>query len=290
MTAIDSAVDTLLRGSRSVGPPLARICSSVRIERRVLDAIERQEEHLDYHHIIHWAGEPTIVEREYRIGRFQRVVKKPGSLSLGAAGRLPAVRALTPYNVTVCVIDPAAVQMVLQETRCSAPHRLHSHLGICDRPLGYLLSLLTQEAQTGGATGALYCESIEQALISRFLAVATAEGGRADTISPLPPKALQRVLDKIESEKESNLTLAELANESGYSRAHFVKMFQAALGKTPFEYLRDQRLEKARRALSETRDDLASIASQVGFSSHSHMTRLFQRKYGISPSRYRRSS
>ncbi|QFY62691.1 helix-turn-helix transcriptional regulator (plasmid) [Rhizobium grahamii] len=65
-------------------------------------------------------------------------------------------------------------------------------------------------------------------------------------------------------------------------------MFRLATGKSAFEYLRDVRLERARQALISTDDGIAEIAASVGLSSHSHLTRLFIKKFGISPSCYRR--
>jgi AraC family transcriptional regulator len=47
------------------------------------------------------------------------------------------------------------------------------------------------------------------------------------------------------NELGDNLTLEELATESGYSRTHFLRMFQAATGRTPHSYLVHLRLERA---------------------------------------------
>jgi AraC family transcriptional regulator len=284
----DSAIDTLLRGSYSKSPQNGNIWSQIRVERRVVGAVERAEEQLDHHYLLFWSGEPTIAEREYRPGRFQRVIKRAGTISLGSAGRLPAVRALTPYDVIACVIDATAAQRHLDELEYSGTYRLHQHLGIVDQPLAYLMKLLMLEVDSEGASGRLYCDSIEQAVISRFLVIARAEGAKSANISPLPHKPLQRILDKMTNEYSRSLTLADLAHESGYSRAHFLRMFQMATGKTPFQHLRDIRLDEARRALLDTDEGLSSIAFRVGFSSHSHLTRLFTKRFGTSPGAFRR--
>ncbi len=290
MPAETSPFDTLLRGSTMVGPPAAETWSAIGVGRRHLDAIERPEEELGCHHIILWGDRPTIAEREYRVGRFQRVVKPAHSLSLGCAGRLPAARALTPYDVTACVIDAKAALALGDEMELKGPATLHDHLGVADEPLAHLIRLVVLESDGGGSSGSLYRESIEQALISRFLRLARTESVQQTSISPLPKYILQRALDRLASEYETDVSLSDLAREAGYSRSHFHRMFHLATGKTPFECLRDIRLEAARRDLLDGKETIASIAARVGFSSHSHLTRFFIRKYGISPSEFRRSN
>jgi AraC family transcriptional regulator len=87
----------------------------------------------------------------------------------------------------------------------------------------------------------------------------------------------------------TDLTLTSLAGESGYSRAHFLRMFRAAMAQTPHQYLVSLRLEKAVRMMKERSTPLIDIAVACGFSSHTYFTRVFRSKFGILPSQYRRS-
>ncbi|MDI7864711.1 AraC family transcriptional regulator [Rhizobiaceae bacterium n13] len=288
MSPTNRISDALLKGSRLIGQRSLDIWSGIAIERRFVEAIEREEEQLDVHYAILWGDRPTIAEREYRVGRFQRVVKPAHTLSLGCAGRLPAVRALTSYEVTACVINTHAAQTIVDEMEWKGSFSLHEHLGVSDLPLSHLITLVSLEAENCGASGKLYCDSLEQALINRFLVVSRIEGKAQPTVSGLPRPQLKRVLDKLANEYDRDLSLSDLAQESGYSRSHFLKMFDVATGKTPFEYLRDVRLEAARTALIDTKDSIVSIAIRTGFCSHSHLTRQFVKRYGLSPSAYRR--
>jgi AraC family transcriptional regulator len=81
-----------------------------------------------------------------------------------------------------------------------------------------------------------------------------------------------------------DLNLDTLALDSGYSRTHFLRMFRAATGKTPREYLLALRLAHARRRLKETVAGPSEIALESGFSSHSHLTTLFRRHIGMTAS------
>ncbi|MBH9346152.1 helix-turn-helix transcriptional regulator, partial [Pseudomonas aeruginosa] len=83
------------------------------------------------------------------------------------------------------------------------------------------------------------------------------------------------------------LSLAELASIAGLSRYQVLRAFSRATGLTPYAYLLQRRLERARGLLG-TDQPLADIALACGFADQSHLTRLFARLYGISPGRYAR--
>jgi AraC-like DNA-binding protein len=63
--------------------------------------------------------------------------------------------------------------------------------------------------------------------------------------------------------------------------------FRATVGKPVWAYVQERRLEHARLLLSDPDLSLAQIAYECGFSSHSHMTRLFKRRYGVPPAAMR---
>lgn len=87
----------------------------------------------------------------------------------------------------------------------------------------------------------------------------------------------------------ANLNLQALATETGYSRSHFLRMFQAATGVTPHRYLLQLRLERAQELMKRGCASLIDIAFLCGFSSHAHMARMFRHFLGVTPSEYRRN-
>jgi AraC family transcriptional regulator len=99
---------------------------------------------------------------------------------------------------------------------------------------------------------------------------------------------LRRVIERMHL-LDSDLSLQALANESGYSRVHFVRMFRAATGYSPHSYLLTLKLERVQELLKNPSMSLIDIALDCGFSSHSHMSRLFRKMVGVTPSAYRRS-
>jgi AraC family transcriptional regulator len=292
-TAPDGAVqaaqiDNLLRGSRLAGPSsLSLDWDGLILEPRVSPPLERAETRIDHHYVLLWRGAPIITEREYVSGRFMRLVKPPGSLSLGLAGRLPAVRPGSAFDVVACVLDPAVVDRVCEEADRAAGVTLQEHVAFTDPEFASLVELAAAECAAGGLHGKLYRDSLTYAIMARFNRLARTEVVDKPTGSPLPKHRLARVLDKIRSDYDRDLSLAELAAESGYSRAHFLRMFSAATGRSPHRYLQEVRLERARERLRAKAASITDVAHSCGFSSHAHLTRLFHRRYGLTPSAYR---
>lgn len=118
-------------------------------------------------------------------------------------------------------------------------------------------------------------------------AVSVAERDR-----PFPPSSahagsLHRVRKQIEGMLDRDISVEAMAREAALSTAHFGRVFAAAFGETPHQYLIKRRIERAQQLLAGTGLSIAEIALQTGFSSQSHFSDAFRRAIGISPRRYR---
>lgn len=80
----------------------------------------------------------------------------------------------------------------------------------------------------------------------------------------------------------------EIAARCGLHPTHFSRAFRQHLGCTPTEYVRHQRVSKARLMLESTVASLSEIANDCGFSDQAHFAREFKRIVGSTPSRFRR--
>jgi AraC family transcriptional regulator len=98
------------------------------------------------------------------------------------------------------------------------------------------------------------------------------------------------VREKIEANLDTDLSLESLAEESGYSRAHFLRMFRAATGLTPHQYVLELRLRRAQDCLRKRHARIIDIALSCGFSSQSHMTSVFRQRLEMTPAAFRRNA
>ena len=72
------------------------------------------------------------------------------------------------------------------------------------------------------------------------------------------------------------------------SRDYLRKLFQKEYGVTPHQYLVNKRLQIAAETLANCADPVADIAVMCGFRDPLYFSRMFKRKYGVSPSQHRR--
>ena len=98
----------------------------------------------------------------------------------------------------------------------------------------------------------------------------------------------KRVLEYAEANLGRGLTLRELAGVVQLSVHHFVRVFRKTMGVTPYQYLMERRVERAKDLLRDTHAGLAEVALSSGFGSQSHFTSAFHRAVGATPAEFQR--
>ncbi len=83
-------------------------------------------------------------------------------------------------------------------------------------------------------------------------------------------------------------TVQEMAECIELSIPHFQKLFKIQTKVSPMNYLRELRLEKACKLLESSYHRINQISIEVGMLNDSHFTRDFKKKFGVTPTEYRR--
>lgn len=99
---------------------------------------------------------------------------------------------------------------------------------------------------------------------------------------------LGAAVDYLEAQLGDKVDLDEAARRCGFSRSHFMRLFQAAAGLPVGEYVRLRRLSVAAEALVAGRPVLET-ALDCGYESQAAFTRAFSRVFGVTPAAYARS-
>ena len=243
----------------------------------------------DKHILTMCSKHPSRFELHRGANHWTSYIKQPGSLSLVPAGECPLMRAETEFDLVVCALDSAMVSALNSEFERRPEVELRLRANVEDHAARQLMTLLMEDANEGFTTERLYTEHLAQALAVRMLFLGSRTKPPSDNAGTygLPRHVLRRVIERMRC-FDSDLSLQVLANESGYSRVHFVRLFKAATGSSPHNYLINLKLERARELLKNPSMSLIDIALDCGFSSHSHMSRLFHKFVGVTPSAYRR--
>ncbi len=84
---------------------------------------------------------------------------------------------------------------------------------------------------------------------------------------------------------ETPLSMEELAHAVGYTMRHIERQFQKCLGITPTRLYQNMRLDHARSLITQTDMSLFEIAAACGFTTKSHFSKVFTKRFGSPPSR-----
>lgn len=127
--------------------------------------------------------------------------------------------------------------------------------------------------------------AVEEALLRGVMLALRRHGARPPGRPGAAP-GLSAARDRLDAAPETQVTLAELAGLAGLSRFQLLRGFAREFGVTPHAYLMQRRVRQVQRLLAAGHGP-ADAALHAGFADQSHMTRIFRRQLGITPSRYR---
>lgn len=121
-----------------------------------------------------------------------------------------------------------------------------------------------------------------------FLLVSHQRQNEEETTSPSKTlEKLKTILKYVEEHYPEPVTIEDMASLTYYSKSHFMKFFKMHMGRSFIEYLNDYRLTMAERMLRSSDDSVLEIAGKSGFDNLSYFNRMFKRKYGCSPGKWR---
>ena len=236
----------------------------------------------------------ALVER-YSGRVWKKAIFRPGVASMTASSNSSRLRwssLLTPTIESTRIYIPQSFFQEAQEEyrRAGASVRqdVTDAFSYSDPIVFQIVTSLAQAIPLGAPE--LYAESATQFLATHLLSQQSpwqqlTEDPRG--AEDLTDGRLTRVLDYMQENFGQSLTLAELAEEAGSSRFHFIKLFRQKLGITPHRYLTEIRMTAACTMLTTTDLPVAQIASACGTQSAAQFAAAFKRHFSHTPSAFR---
>ena len=99
-----------------------------------------------------------------------------------------------------------------------------------------------------------------------------------------------RRLRRLVADRRGRMTNAELSQAVGLSEGWFCHAFKKSTGKTPLQWQQELRISMVKESLLRSDLTIAEIALCHDFSDQGHLTRVFRRYEGTTPSAWRREA
>src|SRR5271170_1376777 len=111
--------------------------------------------------------------------------------------------------------------------------------------------------------------------------------GEGGWVGAIADPHIGRALQLIHERPERPWTLRELALKAGLGRSAFSARFTSLVGQPVHRYLVARRMDAAAIMLEASDDSIARIATSVGYETTAAFSKMFRRRHGMSPGRYR---
>jgi len=159
-------------------------------------------------------------------------------------------------------------------------------------------NLITSAGTAAGIDACLHLvrrelgSAVTNVIARRMVVPPQRDGGQRQYIDqPIPvhcSEGFAPELDWILGNLDKPHTVATLARRANMSGRTFARRFVEETGRTPMQWVTDQRVLYARRLLEETDLDIDRIADRSGFGTATLLRHHFRRLIGVTPSDYRR--
>ncbi|MGF9692487.1 AraC family transcriptional regulator [Rhizobium sp. 0TCS1.26] len=114
------------------------------------------------------------------------------------------------------------------------------------------------------------------------------ESRRPISLGGLAPWQVNRVTRLIEERIAGSISLDELAQAAKLSTSYFSAAFKVSFGISPHSYILSRRVEHAKHRMLHSNSPLCEIALDCGMADQAHLSRVFRRVTGTTPSAWRR--
>lgn len=214
----------------------------------------------------------------------------PGSLILIPPGTTDRLRWQGPSERTIVSIDRNALADLARDWSSPRAPEFKGSWSLHDPSLRQLLMEMSNEARNGWPLGSLYADLLAMGLETRLLrSHATEPLNRPVLKGGLSLPRLRRAMEYINSNLAEDVRIEAIARELDLSSYHFAHEFRNSTGQTPYQYLIDQRMAKAKDLLKRTKWTVQYIGGLAGFRSPANFIRTFRHRLGQTPEVWRKN-
>lgn len=242
--------------------------------------------------LIYHLRRPTEVSRRIEGTRAERALIGPRRLCLTPGEATTAWSHAGRPEILQIYLRQSIYHAAVGEIYGSEPSsaELVPRFALLDPLLEQLSIAVANALRDGTAEDGLYIDAIAHMMAVHL---ARTHSARSRPVRNSPPQALsggkmRRLIEFIEENLDGDLSLHAMAEVVEISPLYLARVFKAAIGQSPHQYVLTRRIERAKELLRNTDMPVVDVAMAAGFSSQSHLSHWFLRHVGVSPAAYRR--
>ena len=195
-----------------------------------------------------------------------------------------------PLDVSHVYLTDERLRAVAEEMYEGKSFELVSRVAFDDPAAARILTLLGDEAATGDGSSSIFSEQAIDLLCTQLI---RGHSSLSSLKAPEPPRGLadwqvKKVTGYMQEHLDEAIGLQELADLVYLSRVHFATAFRQATGQSPYGWLTELRISRARQLLGQPELPVTEIALEVGYQTPSAFTAAFRKRTGLTPTEYRR--
>ncbi len=104
----------------------------------------------------------------------------------------------------------------------------------------------------------------------------------------LRAQRIRRAVEYLHAHYDEAMTVETCARLCALSRHHFIRVFREQTGLSPYAYLTQVRMREAAQLLEDTQIPVSQVARRCGYEDELYFSRLFRKKTGMAPTKYRK--
>ena len=235
-------------------------------------------EHLELHYIVEGEAVFELNQQQYPANPGDLLIVNSNGLHGGYCTK-------APYLARVVIFDIGDISQELAAKNC-----IFAPLVSGDETVSRLIERISREKSGEDFAWKQICRGLILELLGHLCRNYVTEM-IPERDSKRRKKDLDRlntVLYYIEGHLSEQTTNGQLAKIACLSEDRFCHVFRSGVGKPPLQYINDARLKKALGLLENGEHTVTEVAESIGFRDYNHFGRLFRKRYGCSPSEYRK--
>ncbi|MEO1199081.1 MAG: GlxA family transcriptional regulator [Pseudomonadota bacterium] len=200
-----------------------------------------------------------------------------GAFILAEAGLLSGRRATVHYEHLDAFAELYADVEASEDLYTFDDDRLTSCGGAASADLALQLVRATHGEALANATARYFFHN-------KLRAVGTRQNPDiSEPVGATAPSKLRAAIKIMERHLEEPTPIPEIAAEVGLSQRQLERLFTLYVCKSPLQYYRDIRLDRARGLITQTEMPVWEVALACGFSSPEHFSRAYRARFGLPP-------